>query len=48
MQVSLQGGNVLAMTINKGILLGFVPSDDSQAGSSLPSTCYVSVRLTPK
>lgn len=25
-----QGGTVSAMTINKGILLGFVPSDDSQ------------------
>lgn len=26
----LQGGTVSAMTINKGILLGFVPSGDTQ------------------
>lgn len=26
----IQGGTVTAMTINKGILLGFVPSNDSQ------------------
>ncbi|KAL6584429.1 hypothetical protein OROMI_003718 [Orobanche minor] len=27
------GGIVSAMTINKGIIFGFVPSDDSQLGS---------------
>ncbi|KAL6977887.1 galacturonokinase [Sarracenia purpurea var. burkii] len=27
-----QGGIVSAMTINRGILLGFVPSGDSQVG----------------
>lgn len=33
----LQGGTVSAMTIDKGILLGFVPSRDSQVRSfSLP------------
>lgn len=30
----LQGGVVSAMTINKGILLGFVPSGDSQVSLS--------------
>ncbi|XP_071907814.1 galacturonokinase-like isoform X1 [Coffea arabica] len=30
-----QGGRVSAMTINKGILLGFVPSDDSQVSTSI-------------
>ncbi|CAK9170671.1 unnamed protein product [Ilex paraguariensis] len=34
-----QGGTVLAMTINRGILLGFVPAGDSQGFSKTHEGC---------
>uniref|UniRef100_A0A7N2MW06 Galactokinase N-terminal domain-containing protein n=1 Tax=Quercus lobata TaxID=97700 RepID=A0A7N2MW06_QUELO len=37
-----QGGAVLAMTIDKGILLGFVPSGDTQFHPSSRTALFVS------
>ena len=34
----LQGGVVSAVTVNKGILLGFIPSGDSQVSLSFSFT----------